>query len=75
MNPSRRYNVSSVGWWSDLFLIVMVSALWFWIIFDLVTAQRRFGFLDGLWLFLGPPIVWRLISRIVDIRKTRRLDA
>jgi hypothetical protein len=59
-------------WLMDAVTVLGVSALWAWIVFDLCTGRRPLRILDGLWLFLGPMLVWRILPRLVDFWNSRR---
>jgi hypothetical protein len=75
MDTLHSERAASFKWFTDALTVLGVSALWVWIVFDLCAGRRRLGFLDGLWLFVGPVIVWRILPRVFDSWNSRRNEA
>jgi hypothetical protein len=59
----------------DAVTVVIATALWGWIVFDLCTGRSHLEFLDVIWLFLGPMLIWRALPRLVDAWNIRRNQA
>jgi hypothetical protein len=72
MNTPHSEKAASFWWLTDVLLVVVVSALWMWIVFDLCTGRRKLNLVDGLWFFTGPIIIWRTLPRVFNSWKARR---
>jgi hypothetical protein len=75
MDTVHSEKAPSPRWVMDAVTLVVVAASWGWIVFDLGTGRHRLGFLDGIWLCLGPVLLWRYCSRLVVAWKARRVEA
>jgi hypothetical protein len=75
MDTVQRKKAPSSGWITDAVKVVIATALWGWIAFDLCTGRHHLGFLDVAWLFLGPLLIWRSLPRLVGVWNTRRNQA
>ena len=65
MDSVQRERSPSSRWILDVALVLGIAALWAWIVFDLCTGRRPLRFLDGLFLFVGPILVWQSSWRLV----------
>jgi hypothetical protein len=75
MDTVHSEKAASFWWFKDVVLVVVVSGLWTWTVFDLCTGRRKLNFLDGLWLFAGPILVWRTLPRVFGSWNSRRNEA
>ncbi len=62
----------SSRWVLDVALVLGIGANWALIVFDLCTGRRPLRVLDGLFLFVGPILVWQSSWRLMVIWKARR---
>jgi hypothetical protein len=72
MDSVQRERSPSSRWILDVALVLGIAANWAWIAFDLCTGRRPLRFLDGLFLFVGPILVWQSSWRLVVEWKARR---
>ncbi|HSY34157.1 MAG TPA: hypothetical protein VK814_00265 [Acidobacteriaceae bacterium] len=75
MDETHSVKASASRWITDAMIVVGASALWMWIAFDLCSGREKLNFRDGLWLFLGPMLIWRNLPRFVESWNSRRNDA
>jgi hypothetical protein len=75
MDTMHSGTTPSFRWLTDAVIVVGASALWMWIVFDLCTGREKLNFRDGLWLFLGPMLVWRILPRVLSSWNSRRNEA
>jgi len=72
MDSVQRERSPSSRWILDVALVLGIAANWAWIAFDLCTGRRPLRFLDGLFLLVGPILVWQSSWRLVVEWKARR---
>ena len=72
MDTVQREKAGSSRWILDVALVLGIAANWAWIAFDLCTGRRPLRFLDALFLFVGPILVWQSSWRLVVEWKARR---
>ena len=75
MDAIRSEQGPSFRWLTDAVIVVGASALWMWIAFDLCSGREKLNLRDGLWLFLGPMLVWRTLPRVFGSWNSRRGEA
>ena len=75
MDTVQREQAPSSRWIMDVVTLLVVTASWGWIVFDLGTGRHRLGLLEGTWLCVAPVLLWRCWSRVVVAWKVRRAEA
>ncbi len=75
MDTVQREKAPSMRWLLNVATALAIALLWATIVFDLCTGRRTFRFLDGLFLFAGPILIWQSCWRILAAWKARRIQA